>query len=208
MSLDTYANLKTAIANTLDRDDLTDHIDDFIDMAEEVHKGPVNEGGIRCLEQVTRESITIDERQESFPTGFLEPISLRLLTNPVTELKFINYHEMNRVRDASSGKPEYFTIGGEFEFDHLPDSSYSGEIIFFKEETALSDSNTSNNILTNYPSAYLYGALVHSAPFLTDDPRIVVWQTLYQAAANRANGKMKKARRAKHLVSRPAGATP
>ena len=34
MALDTYANLKTAIANFLARDDLTDEIDDFIDLTE------------------------------------------------------------------------------------------------------------------------------------------------------------------------------
>lgn len=208
MSLDTYTNLKTSIANTLDRDDLTDHIDDFIDLAEEIHRGPVDEGGIRCLEQIVRESITVDNRQEAFPTGYLEPVNFRLLTTPVTDLTQVNYHELNRVRSETSGKPLYYTIGPEFEFDVAPDSSYSGEIVFFKEETALSDSNTTNNILTNYPGAYLYGALIASAPFLMDDPRIVVWQTLYQTAANRANGKAKKARRAKHLVSKVAGATP
>jgi len=54
----------------------------------------------------------------------------------------------------------------------------------------------------------LTGTMVTNTPFLMDDPRIVVWQTLYQTAANRANGKAKKARRAKHLVSKVAGATP
>ena len=34
MALDTYANLKTAIADFLNRDDLTSSIDDFIDLAE------------------------------------------------------------------------------------------------------------------------------------------------------------------------------
>jgi len=208
MSLDTYSNLKTSIANHLDRDDLSDYIDDFIDLAEEMHRGPVDEGGVRCLEQISRESFTVDARQKDFPTGYLEPINFRLLTTPVTDLTHVNYHELNRHRSETTGKPEYYTIGGEFEFNKSPDSSYSGEIIFFKEETALSDSNTTNNILTNYPSLYLYGALVATAPFLMDDPRIVIWQTLYQAGANRANGKSKKARRAKHLVSQPAGATP
>ena len=34
MALDTYTNLKTAIANFLARDDLTSEIDDFIDLTE------------------------------------------------------------------------------------------------------------------------------------------------------------------------------
>ena len=34
MALDSYTNLKTAIANFLARDDLTSEIDDFIDLTE------------------------------------------------------------------------------------------------------------------------------------------------------------------------------
>lgn len=215
MSLDTFANLKTAIGAYLDRDDLTDYIPDFITLAEEMHKRPAlvdsmrnpeEVGGIRLKEMITRSNITVDSRQISLPDGFLEPISFRLLTNPVTVLQYVNYHEMNRRRDETSGKPEYFTIGNEIEFDHSPDTSYTGEIIFYKEETALSDSNTSNNILTKVPGAYLYGALLASAPFLMDDPRIVVWRSLYRQSVDGANRLLKKSRRAGHLVSRPAGA--
>jgi len=215
MSLDTFANLKTAIGAYLDRDDLTDYIPDFITLAEEMHKRPAlvdsmrnpeEVGGIRLKEMITRSNITVDSRQISLPTGFLEPISFRLLTNPVTVLQYVNYHEMNRRRDETSGKPEYFTIGNEIEFDHSPDTSYTGEIIFYKEETALSDGNTTNNILTKVPGAYLYGALLASAPFLMDDPRIVVWRSLYRQSVDGANRLLKKSRRAGHLVSRPAGA--
>ena len=37
MALDTYTNLKTEIANYLNRDDLTTNIDTFIDLAESRH---------------------------------------------------------------------------------------------------------------------------------------------------------------------------
>ena len=37
MALDTYANLKTEIANYLNRSDLTEHLDTFIDLAEARH---------------------------------------------------------------------------------------------------------------------------------------------------------------------------
>lgn len=207
MSLDTYANLQTAIADHLGRDDLTDQIPDFILLAEEAHRAPVKEGGIRAHELMSREAIAVDARQVAFPTGFLEVVSFRLLTNPVTELEYVNYHEMNRVRSEASGKPSRFTIGPEFEFDRTPDSSYSGEIVCFKEAAALSDSNESNEILANYPAAYLYGALVATSPYLMDDPRIVVWQTLYAKAASRANSLASKMRRGRG-VSRVAGPTP
>ena len=40
MALDTYANLKLALADELDRDDVSDKLDDFIDLAEALRFGP------------------------------------------------------------------------------------------------------------------------------------------------------------------------
>ena len=51
----------------------------------------------------------------------------------------------------------------------------------------LSDSNTTNTILTNYPELYLYGALAESAPFIMQDERINTWGTLYKEALKNAN---------------------
>lgn len=203
MSLDTFANLKTAIANHLDRDDLTSLIPDFITLAESRHKRD-----IRIKEMINRDAITVNARQISLPTGFLGSINFRLLTNPVTVLKYVNYHELNRVRDETTGKPEYFTIGNEIEFDHAPDSSYSGEIVYFKAETALSDGNTSNNILAAAPDAYLYGALTAAEPYLMNDERIPTWNSFYKNAVEGLNKQLEKGRRSGPLVSRPAGATP
>lgn len=204
MSISNYSELKTAIATFLDRDDLTADIDTFIDLAEADHKLD-----IRIPEMLTREALTVDARQVAFPSGYLETKTLRLLTNPVTVLKSVNLHEMNRNRTETSGKPLIFTTeGGEFEFDKAPDSSYSGEIIYYKEETALSDSNTSNNILTRVPNAYLYGALVHTAPYLQDDPRLAVWGTLYRNIVDRLNKQARRSGRVSSSVSRVSGPTP
>jgi len=208
VALDSFSNLKTAIANTLDRDDLTSYIPDFITLAEARHKRSTDTGGIRSREMITRAALTVDARQISVPTGFLESISIRLLTNPVTVLKYVNYNEMNRLRSETNGKPTYFTFGNEIEFDKTPDSSYSGEIIYYKAETALSDANTSNNILTADPAAYLYGALIASAPFLMDDPRLNLWATLYNEAAAGLNGLRKASQSSGPLSARVSGATP
>lgn len=203
MSLDTFANLKTAIADHLGRSDLTSYIPDFITLAEARHKRE-----IRIREMVTRSAITVNARQISLPTGFLEAKTFRLLTSPVTVLKPTNFDYMNQVRDETSGKPSYFVISNEIEFDKTPDSSYSGEIVYYKAFTALSDGATSNSLLTRAPDAYLYGALVASAPFLLDDARIQVWNNLYNLAveglahANRQEGHVGP------MISRPHGATP
>lgn len=203
MSLDTYSNLKTAISDTLDRNDLTDHIDDFIDIAEARHKRDV-----RIRQMIARESITVNNRQISLPDDFVEAIDLRLLTDPVTVLSNVTYHEMNRRRIESTGRPEIYTITNEIEFDKSPDTSYSGEIVFWHGQSALSDSNTSNDILTNHPDLYLYAACAAAAPFLMDDPRLVVWNTLYTNGVEQANAMTRRGRVSGRISSRVVGDTP
>lgn len=205
MALDDYDGLKTAVSDWLDRDDLSAQVDNFIDLAEARHKSEV-----RIREMVTRASITVNARQVSVPDGFLEvvPGGFRLLTTPVTQLEYVNLTEMNRRRSESTGKPSLFTVHAQFEFDKGPDESYSGEIVYYQSVTALSDENTSNDILTRAPDLYLYGALLATAPFLGNDERIPVWQGLYDRALAHHNLSARKERTGGPAVARVAGPTP
>lgn len=204
--MNTYDSLKIAIAETLDRDDLSAQIDNFIKLAEARHKRTSERGGIRIKEMIQRDPITVNARQISLPDGYLEPLTFRLLTSPLTKMDYVNYNQMDSLRQESSGKPTKYTIGNEIEFDVIPDSSYSGEIVFFKAVDPLSDLNQTNAILTADPATYLYGSLIASAPFLADDPRIVVWKALYDESAVGLNAMTKKSRRGRNLVARTAGA--
>lgn len=201
MSLDSYSNLKTAILGHLDRSDLSSYVDDFIDIAESMHKRD-----IRIREMIQREAITVDNRQKAVPSGVLEIISLRLLTTPVTVLEEVNLHEMNRIRQETTGRPYRFAIHEEIEFDVTPAESYSGEIIYYGEVVALSDANTSNAILIKAPDLYLYGALMAAAPFLLADERIQVWGGFYQRGLDALKVREQSGRRIGPLVSRVAGA--
>lgn len=203
MALDTFANLKTAIADTLDRDDLTGNIPDFIRLAESRHRRD-----LRIREMIVRESLTVNSRNIALPAGFLQPVGgIRLLTNRVRILNSVGQRKLNSYYKQESGKPQYYYIGNDIEFDVQPDSPYSGELTFYKEVTPLSDSNTSNSILANYPDAYLYASLAASAPFLMDDPRIVTWNAFYQDTVQGANT-ISKRRAGGKLASSIVGATP
>lgn len=202
MSLDTVAGLRAAVADYLD-DDLTDQINDFISIAEARHRRE-----IRMREMLTRASLTVDARNVSLPTGFLEAINLRLLTDPVTVLSEVSLYEMTTIRVDTTGKPAYFSIASDIEFDRTPDQSYSGEITYYQAFTALSDSNTSNTLLTTYPDAYLYAVLAASAPYQMADERVQVWEALYRDARDAINMQASASRRVGPLASRVYGATP
>lgn len=197
MSLDTYANLKTEIADHLDRDDLTSQIDSFIDLAESRHKRDV-----RIRQTMTRAAIVVNARYIDFPNDFLEMKTLRLLTSPITVLEELSIDQMNEYRRETTGKPQYYTVHNEIEFNVTPDGTYDGEIIYFSEVTPLSDANTSNVILERIPDLYLYGALLAAAPFLMNDERIEVWAGLYTEALKVNDVDRKKAG---PLVSRVSG---
>ena len=202
MALDTYDALKAAIADHLDRDDLTSAIPDFIRLAESRHRRD-----FRIREMITREPLPVNARQIALPTGCLQPIGLRLMTNPVTVLRPVSYDRMAALYEQTSGKPKHYTISNDIEFDHVPDQTYSAEILFYKQETALSDTNATNYILDKVPDAYLYGALAASAPFLMDDTRIVTFNAFYQDALQQAN-RVSKTRVPGPMVSKPVGSTP
>ena len=203
MALTTYSDLKVEIADHLDRDDLTSKIDTFIDLAESRHKRD-----IRIRQMITRSAITVNARYVSLPTGFLEGISLRLLTNPVTTLSFLTIEQMAQYRQETTGKPTFYTVSNELEFDVAPGESYSGEIQYHKAFTALSDDNTTNDLLTRAPDAYLYGALIASAPYLLNDERLLTWGQLYKDCIDGLTQARRRERSIGGLTSRVYGATP
>jgi hypothetical protein len=94
-------------------------------------------------------------------------------------------------RDAGlnqTGKPKFYAhVGETFELYPTPDQTYNIELVYYQSIPALSDSNTSNWLLTIAPDAYLYGALMQAAPYLGEDERVQVWNGLYVSAVSAIN---------------------
>lgn len=199
MSLDSYSGLKAEINDWLDRDDLP--ADTLIDLAEARHKRE-----IRVREMQVRQQADLDERYEVLPTGLIQMRELRILSSPVTVLREVSPHEMTRFRQDTTGKPTYFTVHEELEFDRAPDDTYTMEMVFWKAFTPLSDANTSNALLARAPDAYFWGALAAAAPWLTNDDRIATWDAAYVSVRDALN--MMDRKLAGPLVSRVYGATP
>ena len=73
-----------------------------------------------------------------------------------------------------------------------PDGAYSAILMYYAKIPTLSDSNETNWLLTHHPDIYLYGALLHSAPYLKEDERAQTWAALYTAAVMRVNNASSK----------------
>ena len=190
MALSTYAELKTGIANWLNRTDLTDEIaDDFIKLTEADFNAKLR---IRQMEQI--DSITIDSETETVPTGFIGVRSFYiLLSSNKYPLEYLTPHNMFDIRGGSrSGRPRAYTIESDdetetFRFGPSPDTSYTGYLSYYKAISTLSASNTSNWMLANHPAIYLYGSLYHSANFLggIDPQQTQQWLMMYSTALER-----------------------
>jgi hypothetical protein len=90
-------------------------------------------------------------------------------------------------RDAV-GRPQFYTMAaGQFEFFPTPDQTYNAELLYFARVPALSDAAPTNWLLNAASDAYLYGALIHSAPYLKDDARAATWASFYQSAIDSLN---------------------
>lgn len=224
MSLDftTYTGLVAACARTLNRSDLEGDIPGWILLAEERHRNDV-----RIREMLTRVSSEIDDRLIDLPTGFLQMKRLRVsLTSTARPYKVaeITADEMTDKYRAPSampmggvpcdrplGLPAYFTASDQIEFDcdpmdYLTDEPFA-DMLYWKALTPLSASVASNALLVRSPGSYLYGTLVHSAPFLLDDARVAIWQGAYTSGVQAINANDRK-KSGGPLVARPAGSTP
>ena len=85
MALGTYAQLKTSIADWLNRSDLTSAIADFITLAEAEFNRTV-----RVRQMIVRANATLDSEYTQLPSDFLQMENLVLLTTTPTKLEFLS----------------------------------------------------------------------------------------------------------------------
>lgn len=181
MAIGTYSELKTAIANFLARDDLTDRIPEFISLAE-ARMG--RELGTRSQTKRATATLTAGDAFVSLPTDLRSIRSVKLNTNPAEVLEYYTPNALDSYYSSTAtGKPRAYTVfGTEMKFAPSPDSGYTAEIIYGEGMDELSDSNTSNTVLTRHPDAYLYGSLAAASVYLMDETKTALYEQLFTRA--------------------------
>jgi hypothetical protein len=192
MALDgSYDGLKASIADFLNRTDLAAVIPDFIRLAEAQmtrrFAGRQRQGLPVPRRLIQRADAEIDQGTEyiAAPSDFHGPIDFVLQSEPEIVLDYLDAANLQQQKQADRvrGAPRWYAIvGGELQLYPAADRNYTGEMTYIARVPALSVANPSNWILTDYPDAYLYGALVQSAPYLKDDARTTTWGALFTAA--------------------------
>ena len=181
MSFSTYSELKTTIASYLARSDLTAMIPTFIQLAELRLRRELR---TRQMLVVATANTTGGDSTVGLPTDFLSMRDIHVNTNPITTLSYQAPNAFyNSYRVTESGKPtDYTVLATELQLSPIPDSTYQLQMLYYAQPFFLSDTNTGNVFLTNYPDALLYASLGEAEPYLMNDVRLQTWASLYDRA--------------------------
>lgn len=195
MAITNYSELKTSIANFLARDDLTTQIPDFISLAESRMSREMN---ARSQEKRATATLTSGDAFVSLPTDLRSIRLVKLNTSPKEVLEYYTPAKLDELYASNAqGKPRAYTIiGGEIKFAPEPDSAYTAEIVYMEGVPDLSDSNTTNEILTRHPDAYLYGALAAASVYLMDDQKTTVYEQLFTRAIDEVKREEERSKQA------------
>lgn len=193
MALDTYANLKTAIASfaNVQTADISTVIDDVIFIAE---NRIWNELNTRDFSMSL--SATISAGFVAIPSDFLDWITPVVVDGsdttydyplrPATE----DYIEAQYPQRSSASRPKVVaTQASNFIFGPYPDSSTTWLLkgTYKKKLPRVSTSATDNAVFARRPEIYLYASLVEIEKILGRENRIPIWESQYRSIRNLLN---------------------
>ena len=142
----TYDELKTNIANFLNRSDLTSQLDFFIDATEAEFNRR-----LRVKDMIKRATATADAQYISLPTDWLEAINVQIDSNEFTPLFQQSIESLDVYRKSTNNvgnQPVYYAlVDNTIELAPTPDTSYTLQLTYYGTIDALSSSNTT----TLYP---------------------------------------------------------
>jgi len=187
MALTNYTGLKASIADFLNRDDLTAVIPDFIALAESQINRDVRHWKMEA--RSSGQQTALDEYMQ-IPADWVETIRMHLTGSGTSTVNLISRDAMADKRQANNdetGIPTHYThANGQFQLYPTPSNDTDFELLYYQKIPSLI-TNTNNWLLLEAPDVYLYGTLLHSAPYLADDQRVAIWAQMYSAAVARLN---------------------
>lgn len=168
MAFTSFAELKTAIAAWLARDDLTAYIPDFITLFEATAARRLR---VRPME--TTATLTPSSGTVALPTGYLGHRRLTWTGSPLGELQYVHPSVLRSLYPTTpSGTPAHFTIeGGNILV--RPTSDTSLELLYYAKTGALS--SALQWLFNNHPDAYLFGSLAEAQGFNVDINSMSTW---------------------------------
>ena len=205
MALATYSDLQTAItANWPNRTDLATIAPDIITVAE----AALNQDS--RVRSVQLRSITVSADNYDLPTDFKSLVSLShdgtSYYGPI-QIVGIGTLPLMKIQSGKTGAPRYAAVAGtaspQLRFAPVPDAAYTLKMTYDAKLVKLSDTDTTNWILTTHPNIYLYACLIEMERYLLEDDRAPMWQAALEMALDKLNVYTQRMEFGGEIIRRP-----
>lgn len=199
MPITDYASLKTAVGNWMARSDMVGEAADFISLAEAGLNRELDPVEI----DVTLTGVVNSRSIDVSAQAMVEPIALFLAETGRDEVQITPKADGTFPYLHSSGRPSVWAIDGDnIDFDRPLDQAYPFRFRF-RQRFALSDTVTTNWLLTKHPDLYLAATIIWGGFFIQDDNAAARWATILNTALPSVRNSIAQSKRA--LASVDAG---
>lgn len=178
--LATYTDLQAAVIAWANRTDIAARVPDFIALAEARMSADLS---TKALERV--QSVPIVGGIAALPVDVVETLSLRIVGASYPTVEVTSREAVQSL--ASQGYAGGTTYAAFVGRDVWLSASTGQLEVTAKCRVPPLASNATNWVLTNYPNAYLFGALQEAAWFLRDPTLMAQWENRYAEAVDQAN---------------------
>jgi hypothetical protein len=164
MALSTYSELKTFLQDMMARSDLSGNVADFITLAE----ARLNRE-IPAVETDVTLTGTADNRRISVSANsVVSPIALFLVDTDGDEIELTQKSDGSFPYTDTSDQPKFWAMDGtNIDFDCPLDEAYTFRFRI-RQRYVLSDSATTNWLLTYHPDIYVAAALIWGGGYTKD----------------------------------------
>ena len=181
----TWTELKTTLANWLNRDDLSaTEIPEAIALAERRFQRT-----LFSPERETEATLSASAETVALPADLWGIRAIYLATDPRVVLEPMTLAELrNTYSGAATGKPQNYAVRGEnLVLGPAPDAAYSIKLTYIQTIPPLGAGQATNWLLTDHPDLYLYGALHALHLLLVDEERAALYDARFRQAAEELN---------------------
>ena len=154
MTISSYTDLQTEVANNSNRSDLTALIPTFIQLAEaEMQRR------LKLVDFETTATVAVTGGTGPLPTGFAGHRAVQWDGNPDRTLSYITPDRFNGLTNVVTVPTFYTVVGSNLKV--MSEETGSVVLTYNARFTPLSDTDQSNAILATYPDAYFFGTLMY-----------------------------------------------
>ena len=209
----TYGELKTLLAGYLHRKDLTAMIPNFVTLAQARLNHDIRHimmNGASSIQAIAgTANITL-------PSDFLHFVRLQVPNaggyRSLRQQTLEQNATFNESYGGGTGVPRYYAIVNMrlAELAPTPEESVTLTCVYRRRLAAFSGDTATDDILTAFPNAYVYAAMVEATPYIQSDTRLGLWKALYDEEMMRIDDVNLEAQwsDSPRSISNPAADTP